>query len=292
MKTDNQIKLKDGRALGYAEYGDLSGKPVLQFHGWCSSRLEGKLPIIEQAANNLQVRLIVIERPGMGLSTFKPKRRLIDWVSDIVEFAEAIGLERFSVMGYSSGGPYALACALKVPERLTGVAILSGDPPHDVPEIASILDKQTRQFDSIADKAPWLFNFLLGMTFRKNRGSSVDQMIALVFPGELPPKDKEALSRPETPTWFAEMVREGIRPGSRGAAWDWTISARPWGFHLEDIDFEIHLFQGELEPLNPIAFGQYLASKLPNCLSKFYPDDGHLSLVCYHYEEILGAILN
>lgn len=291
VQTDQQFKLRDGRTLGYAQYGKPQGKPVLHFHGWCGSRLEGNLKAIEGAAAQLQVRLIVIDRPGMGLSTFQPKRRLLDWVSDVTEFADAFELASFSVMGYSCGGPYALACAAKIPGRLRGAAFLSGDPPHHVPEIIPILDKQTRQFDLISDKAPWLFNFLLGMNFRQSRGSSVEQMIASVFPGELPPKDKEALSNPEVPAWFAASVREGVRTGSRGAAWDWTLSARPWGFDLKDIDFHVHLFQGEMDTLNPAAFGRYMADSLPNCTPTFYPEDGHLSLIYFHFDEMLAAVL-
>lgn len=290
-KKDNQIKLSDGRYLGYAEYGDSNGKPVLQFHGWCSSRFEGNLPIIQQAASKLQVRLIVVERPGMGLSSFKPKRHILDWPKDISEFADALELERFSVLGYSGGGPYVAACALKMPERLTGAAMLSGDAPHDIPEIAAILDKQTRQFDSLSDKVPWVFSILLGMSFRKSRNSPIEQVIASVFPGELPAKDKEAFSHPETGTWFREMIREGARPGARGPAWDWTLSARPWGFCLQDVTFRIHIFQGEADTLNPIAFGRYLAGVLPNNIAEFYPDDGHISLIYNHYEEMLSAVI-
>ncbi len=116
-------------------------------------------------------------------------------------------------------------------------------------------------------------------------------MIASMFPGELPPKDREALSHSETSRWFAEMVLEGVRSGARGPACDWTLSARPWGFRLQDIAFPIHLFYGEADIIVPVDHGRYLAGVIPNCMAKFYPDEGHISVIYNHYEEILYAVI-
>lgn len=289
--SDHQIKLKDGRSLGFAQYGDPNGKPVLHFHGWCSSRLEGSLPAIQKAASTLGVRLIVVERPGMGLSTFQPRRSILDWHKDVSEIADALSLERFGLVGYSSGGPYVAACALQIPERLTGAALLASDPPYDAPEIDPHVEKQVRQYNSISNKMPWLFWAMLALSFRQSKGASVEKLIASFFSGELPGRDKDALSSPEVSAWFMAMVAEGARLGARGPAWDWTLSARPWGFRLQDIAFPIHLFHGEADSLNPVAFGRYLAGKLPECTPKFFPQEGHISLVCNHYQEILAAVV-
>ena len=186
----------------------------------------GSLPSVLKAAERLHARLIVVERPGMGLSTYKPRRQILDWVDDVMEFADALHLEKFSVIGYSSGGPYALACALRIPERLNRVALISGDSPHSDPRIHEILDDQTRQLDWLADKAPLLFNLMLWFTSRKNRNASAENAIASIFPGELPQSDRDALSDPQVPEWFDAMTREGVRNGTRGAARDMTLVVR------------------------------------------------------------------
>jgi pimeloyl-ACP methyl ester carboxylesterase len=99
--TDRTIRLRDGRQLGYAEWGDFGGAPVLFFHGWPGSRIEGRLG--DEAARVTGVRLVAIDRPGMGLSVFQPRRTLVDWPADVVELASALGLDRFAVLGISGG---------------------------------------------------------------------------------------------------------------------------------------------------------------------------------------------
>jgi len=105
------LRLNDGRLLGYAEFGDPGGTPVMFFHGFPGSRLEGALG--HEAAERAAVRMICIDRPGMGLSTFQPGRRMLDWPADVAALADALGIGRFAVGGVSGGGPYAAVCALR-----------------------------------------------------------------------------------------------------------------------------------------------------------------------------------
>src|SRR5438552_17010722 len=114
--TTTSITLRDGRRLGYAEYGDPAGVAVFYFHGTPGSRLEGT--IADEAAKRLRVRLIAIDRPGVGLSTFKPRRKLRDWPADVIALADALGIDRFAIVGLSGGGPHALAGARYIGTRL------------------------------------------------------------------------------------------------------------------------------------------------------------------------------
>lgn len=125
--TEQVIRLADGRKLGYAEYGDPAGKPLMYFHGLPGSRLEAKLT--EPTASRVKARVIGVDRPGYGLSDFKPQRALADWPNDVSELANALGLDRFAVLGVSGGGPYALACARKIPARLSAVGVVGGLGP-------------------------------------------------------------------------------------------------------------------------------------------------------------------
>src|SRR4051794_27325018 len=109
MLNNQTIILQDGRKLGYAEYGDLEGKPLFYFHGWPVSRLSGKS--WDKAAKKLKVRFIAIDRPGIGLSDYKKDRKLLDWDSDVTELADQLKIKKISVLGQSGGGPYAAVCA-------------------------------------------------------------------------------------------------------------------------------------------------------------------------------------
>jgi pimeloyl-ACP methyl ester carboxylesterase len=110
-QVGDRVNLPDGRSLGYAEYGDPSGKPVLFFPGTPSSRL---LHPPEGPTASLGARLIVVERPGFGLSDFQPGRTLLDWPDDVVALADALDIERFAVAGLSAGGPYVATEAVAV----------------------------------------------------------------------------------------------------------------------------------------------------------------------------------
>ncbi len=110
IRTDNQIKLDDECSLGYTEYGDPQGKPILCFHGCPGSRLDNNRPAVDEIASRLHAQIIALDRPGIGLSDFKP-HTIISWPDIVTEFADKLGLSRFAVTGASSGGKYVTACA-------------------------------------------------------------------------------------------------------------------------------------------------------------------------------------
>jgi pimeloyl-ACP methyl ester carboxylesterase len=107
--ADRTLRLGDGRRLGYAERGDPGGRPLLYFHGWPGARVEARLA--DEPAKAAGVRLVALDRPGMGFSDFQRGRTFVDWSADVVEVADALQLDRFAVLGISGGGPYAAACA-------------------------------------------------------------------------------------------------------------------------------------------------------------------------------------
>ncbi len=125
MKTTNLLTLPDNRRLAYAEYGDPNGHPVFYFHGGGTSRLEPLL-LGDEVFIRLGLRLIAPDRPGIGQSDFQPNRRFSDWTKDVTFLADALGLDKFSVLGVSSGGGYTAACAAKIPHRLYSAMIVSG----------------------------------------------------------------------------------------------------------------------------------------------------------------------
>jgi pimeloyl-ACP methyl ester carboxylesterase len=288
-KPENQIKLRDGRSLGYAEYGDPNGRPVLHFHGFPSSRCEGQRPAMEETAAWLHARVIVVERPGFGLSDFKPGRTIADWPDDVVEFADALQLDHFAVTGLSGGGPYVAACAWKIPQRLARAGIVSGVGPLDAPGAFDGMNKTDRQGYDLARRAPWLLRLVYWWAARDFR-SNPDKFMSQ-YARELSEPDQAALAQPDVMEMFKKMGLEAFRSGARGVTWDNVLLTRPWGFSLQAISMPIYLWQGEADTIVPPAQGRYLAQNIPNCQSEFYPNEGHISLINNHYQEILSAMV-
>ena len=284
-KADNILRLRDGRLLGYAEYGDPEGKPAFFFHGMPGSRLEGRFG--HDAAKKLGIRVVAIDRPGYGLSDFKPRRTFVDWPDDVVELADALKIDRFSVAGVSGGGPYVAACALKIPQRLTAAGIISGVGPFDVPGATEGMSRQNRLIFGMARRLPWLVSLPYWLMAQGARRFP-DRVTSLML-RSLPEPDKAVLARPEIRALFIEDTAEAFRSGGRGAAWESVLYARPWGFRLEDITMEVHLWQGEEDVNVPPSMGRYQAEAIPNCRPTFYPGEGHL-LIVDRMEEILAAL--
>jgi pimeloyl-ACP methyl ester carboxylesterase len=121
--NDSTISLRDGRRLAILEGGKSDGVPIFHFHGNGSSRLE--VLAVQSAAELLGVRLMSLDRPGIGGSDERRGYRLLDWPDDVVEVADQLGIERFAVEGFSGGAPFALVCAYKIPHRLTACGLIS-----------------------------------------------------------------------------------------------------------------------------------------------------------------------
>jgi len=291
-KFSQTIKLKDGRLLGYGEFGDPKGKPIFHFHGFPGSRLEGLFS--DKIAKKSHVRFIGVDRPGMGLSDFKRKRTILDWPDDVVELANNLGIDKFVVEGISGGGPYSAACAYKIPERLISCAIIGGIGPIEL----SIegMQKSGRRLLFIARKFPWVLRFFmwLGTGRIKNDIEAVENMLlkSAGEESELPEPDKKIILDPELRRPFALESREAFCQGSKGPAYEAKLYAEPWGFNLQDISpkLKVYLWHGELDKNVPISMGRAMAGAIPNCKATFFPHEGHISAALNHFEEIINTL--
>lgn len=280
--TDKVLSLRDGRALGYAEYGDPAGKPVFFFHGLPGSRRQRHPD--DSIATGLGARLIAIDRPGYGLSDFQYGRKLLDWPGDVAQLADSLKIDRFAVVGVSGGGPYVLASAYKMPERITSATVISGMGPVDDPEATKGMLRSMRLGLGIAPKVPWGFVRLADpvakMVSRNPAG------VKKLVPASAPEADKKAFARPEIQEVDRQDLAEAYRNGAQAAFWEVVTLATPWGFRLEDIDKKIHLWHGEADTTVPHHMGRYVARTLPDCESRFYPGEGH-TLMYNYWREIL-----
>lgn len=290
MKTDNTIILSDGRRLGYAEYGDANGKPVFLFHGCPGSRFDASL--VEEKLSSLNARCFAIDRPGMGLSDYQRKRSILDFPDDLLELANHLQLSKFAVLGVSGGGPYALACAYKIPPNcLTGCAVVSGTGNYHTNKAELSRDAQKLLF--IAKYFPSLVRVLLWREFGRNVDDKDwwDENYSKFSVG-LPEPDKQIILNPDMKDRIIRKSIEAFRQGSKGPAYDFKLYAKSWGFALDELPSEtrIFIFHGELDKNVPIGIVQVMSKSIPNCKTSFYPNEGHMSVFVNKLEDILSLI--
>jgi pimeloyl-ACP methyl ester carboxylesterase len=276
------ISLPDGRSLAFAEYGDPQGQPLFFFHGFPGSRYDGAYT--GQVAAEMGIRLIAPDRPGMGYSDFNPKRKLLDWPDDVCILADSLHLETFGVLGYSGGGPHALACAYKIPERLTVTGVMAGVGPVTEPGALQGMMKNNVQIFSLARKAPWLLNFLYRLQVPID-----DKKLMQAAAAQMSKPDVTAMQDPIVMHDIVKDFNEAFRQSTKGVVQEGALLGSYWGFKLSDIQPTVHLWQGEEDTNAPAAMGRYQAENLPDCIAKFYPGEGHISLVTNHIQEILAA---
>ncbi|MGE5139296.1 MAG: alpha/beta fold hydrolase [Rudaea sp.] len=284
------VRLKDGRALGYAEYGDPNGIPLLYFHGFPSCRLEPDMPGVSDAARDAHARLIVVERPGFGLSDFQPRRRILDWPDDVTKVADHLALDCFVVLGLSGGGPYAAASAWKMPDRVLAAGIVSGIGPLAPPDALDGMRPPVRLLFSIARQTPWLVP-----------PAAWAMMHAFVHPesdlyprvdGDEPEPDRLARSRPGVEEAFHRMQAGAFARGWQGVAHDLQLLGSPWGFPSEEIRIPVLIWHGALDNAVPVSHAQRLARQIGGSALCIYADEGHHSLAMNRTREVLTALLS
>jgi pimeloyl-ACP methyl ester carboxylesterase len=216
------------------------------------------------------VRLVAIDRPGFGRSDLQPGRGFLDWPDDVVAVADHLGISRFAVLGLSGGGGYVLACAFKVPERLTAALILSGMGPLSRPGAGEGMAAMNRLMYGLSGRAPWVVRALSWTVFRAMARTLRRPAKEGELPGQLDLFGDPA-ARPALLTDINEAV---LRPGTRGLVEELALYSRPWGFALEDIDLDVHLWHGENDRNVPAALARYVAQALPRSHATFV-NGGH-----------------
>jgi pimeloyl-ACP methyl ester carboxylesterase len=272
---DGVLRLRDGRELGYAQYGRPDGEPIFYFHGHPGSRLEARFAHPVAAANGFLV--VALDRPGYGLSAVKPGRAITDWPADVVEAADQLGFSRFFVAGASGGGPYALACAWRLPRRVIRAAVISGVGPFQVPGVTHGMRWQNRLGFRLGARWPGMARTLMRSMRRSFIGRPERTIDALAR--AMSPADAEIVRRPEVRALLLADLAEAFRHGSDGAADDMVLLGRPWGFALRDIEPAVYLWQGEADTLVPPAMGRYQAAQIPRCHATMLPGEGHLLII-------------
>jgi pimeloyl-ACP methyl ester carboxylesterase len=267
---EGYLRLRDGRRLAYCRYGALDGAPAFFFHGWPGSRLDFAPNHPAAAAAGLQV--IAVDRPGIGGSDPQPGRTVLDWPTDIAELADSLGADRFSVFGFSFGGPFVRACAYALPERVIRAGLISCLAPVDDADAKRGMPAMTRYGLAAAHRSPLLARPMVALTARQALGGRmIDRLLR-----SMSPPDREVLQRPEVRDGLGRSLAESFRQGIGAATWDGVAVARGEGFGLQDIQTEVLLWHGERDRNDPVAMARLQEQRLPHAKAVYYPEDGHL----------------
>lgn len=286
-ETEYNQRLSDGRILSCLAVGSGEGRPVLYCHGFPGSRLEARLAA--EAARRLGLRCYALDRPGFGGSTFQAGRTLGAWAADVEEFADQRSLERFAVIGVSGGGPYALACAARLPDRVTSVALAGalGPVAGGSPGTRGMLPLN-RLLLGLAGRSRLLTGAVIGAAawwiVRH-----MDHWLARMTAGS-PSADRQLLADPGYRALVAESTAQALRQGGRGVAQDLILLARAWDFELSQITVPVRVWHGLVDNVVPPATARYLAATLPSSELNLARGEGHLSLIVRQMDAILAAL--
>jgi pimeloyl-ACP methyl ester carboxylesterase len=276
-------KLENGDVIGYDEYGTPDGPPVFVLHGNPGSRLD-VLYAGRETLDASSARLVAFDRPGIGRSTPHPGRRLVDWPAEMNLLADALGMQRYAVIGGSAGAPYALACALQTPERLTGVGVMSPIGPPDGPPDTHPVGAAGIYF-SLARRSPVL---LRGQLWLMSRGLRQPSRFIQESMSAMSDADKAFLAQRRVQAIFLKSLTEALRDVHELAE-DAALAARPWGFSPDFITVPVHVWHGEADENSPIAAARYLAATIPDSITRFFPDEGHFSMLG-HLPELIEEL--
>jgi pimeloyl-ACP methyl ester carboxylesterase len=212
----------------------------------------------------------------MGQSEYMPGRTLLDYPSDISALADAMKLDRFGVIGWSGGGPHALACAYAIPDRLTSCLIIAGYTNFsELPNASQYLRSRIDQIAvGLARSSPRSFACLfqmMNLSWKLFPNSSY-----FSFANTVHAVDRELLHHaPSIKRLIIASQKEAFVNGIRGPVKDAVIQYRDWGFRLGQITTKVHIFHGYNDYLVPSQFSQHIASEIGQSHIHWFVDQGH-----------------
>jgi pimeloyl-ACP methyl ester carboxylesterase len=267
---DAQINVAGRRELAYTDMGEPDWPCVFFFHGAPSSRL--RLAYLEQQFLAKGVRVVSPDRPSYGRSSPHPGRSMADWPSDVAALAAALGTDRFLVAGHSSGGPYALACAALLPERVSTAIILGGVTDMAWPGAwKGYLDTESELMRLPNEEAA------IEWCVERFGPDGSGFLAASGF--ELPEPDDQLYANEHTARLLAAARAEAFRQGVAGYAQDILVQGRPWPFDPHAIAAPVHVVHGELDTLLPLAHSRHTSELIAGSALRVLSGHGHFTIL-------------
>ncbi len=280
---DHTLQLRDGRTLAYTVYGDPAGFPILNCHGGLLCRID-----VEPNADEFQklgAMVVSPDRPGVGGSTRKPDHSTADWVDDARELVDALGIERFAVMGWSEGGQYSAAVAARLGDRVTRAAIIAGCPPLDDDATFADLNSLDQRFAWMSEKRAWMARTIFaGLSFMAKR---LPKQYVRFSTRWMPDADADVIHAHAD--WFARATAEGCR-NSHGVVDSYRAFVGPWGFRADEIKVPVRVYQGTVDGLVRPKWATQLSSSIAGATLTTYDGEGHMIAVS-HRADVVGDLL-
>jgi pimeloyl-ACP methyl ester carboxylesterase len=286
-----EVRSDDGRTLEVLTGGDPGGLPWLYHSG--SPTAAVPFATFDDAATTLGLRLVTYSRPGYGGSTpyswVDGAPRVVDDVADAVTILDHLGVEEFVTLGWSGGGPRALACGALLPDRCLAVATLAGVAPKDGEGLDWFdgMAPENRAEYSAAERGREAYGDYLTEEFLPILQAEPDQLVEAMG-GLLTPVDAAACTD-DLGGYLARSLHRAGAQGVVGARDDGLVATRPWGFDLAAVKVPVAVWQGREDAMVPFAHGRWLAEHVPTAEAHLHDGEGHLSLVL-RVEEILGDL--
>ena len=284
LLNEELLTLSDGRKLCFCEYGDKQGVPVFYFHGILGSRYE-RHPN-DRVTKDLGIRLIVLDRPGYGRSDANTSGSYLEFVDDVVQLADHLNINCFSVFGLSAGSIYAAACAYKIPERILSTTLASITLPlRSFADVANLLPtyKMHFAFTRYLPKAARLFSEIAIRNARSNPTKFFRNI-------PVSPVDRKILFREELHQHLVKSLLAGCKESHYGFVEDVMSSAQAWPFPVEEIKIKLDFWHGTEDVHSPI----HRIYELVDCTinGHIFPiqDNGHF-FIYDHWSDILKTII-
>ncbi|WP_036506574.1 alpha/beta fold hydrolase [Nocardioides sp. URHA0020] len=268
----------DGRTIETLVGGDPDGVGLL-FHGGSPSAAAAYQPF-DDAARSLGLRLVTISRPGYGASTPRPAPgRYADDVVESEIVLDHLGIDQFVTLGWSGGGPRALACAALLPGRCRAAASLAGVAPYGAEGLDWFngMAEENHEEYHAAEAGPAAYETFVVEHVLPMLAATPDELEE-AFGGLVTPVDVAVLTA-EFADWMSRTFNHAGAQGAIGVRDDGLAAVSPWGFDLADITVPVAIWQGRQDAMVPYAHGEWLAAHVPGAQAHLFEDEGHLSLV-------------
>lgn len=281
------LALADGRRLAYTVTGPPDGAPVIYCHGAIGTPVDATVDLARMT-RALGIRYIAPSRPGVGGSDSRPGRTILDFADDVCELADALSLERFSIAGVSAGGPYALAVAHRLGERVNRVALCSSLSPLCAPHRTPGMRPRIRLALAAVARVPrlceWLGDAVLPIVAQH------PWLVGRVIAAHAAASERQRVGSPEERLAASRSFLDAACGGVGGMISDYLTYSCSWGFDTAGVGCEVHLWHGLGDPLVPVEHALQLAATLRRCRIFFDPDEGH-HFFRSSLERILGVLV-
>ena len=266
----NSLLLENRYRLSWNEYGATDGEPVFYFHGMPGSRLEASPA--DGIARDLGIRLIAPERPGYGDSDAQDDFGLLDWADAVSLLTDNLNLKQFSILGFSAGGPYALACGHKMTEQIKHITLVSSTAPFETVVMQQHINAAFKPIYELAAADTQAAAQQLSQL------ASSPEALFEVMHSQLPPCDKSIFNQAQFRKHYTENLARALQQGVEGTVNDFRNLALAWQFNPEDVHVSVDVWHGRNDNNCGIAVGEHLAKALDTASTHFLADKGHFFL--------------